>query len=120
MNMAINVPDSRKEPGLKLTLEEKQGRLNQRWILVQVFNNYIIKNFKTGLVLDVKSEALKNVIIQSKRTNSLNEVWIIERVVDNYYYIKSLNMPEYFLGIEDQRLGIIKKGFKWRLEGFEP
>lgn len=120
MDWAIDVPESKKEPGLKLILFQRHGRFNQRWVFVQVFNNYMIKNFKTGLVLDLKSDPLKYHIIQSKRTNSLTEIWIVEQQADGFYHIRSLNKPEYYLIAEDSRLTIGKNAFRWRLEGFQP
>lgn len=120
MNWAIDVPEAKKEPGAKIVLFQRHGRFNQLWVFVQVFNNYLIKNFKTGLVLDLKSDPLNSVIIQSKRTNSLNQIWIVDHVADGFYHIRSLNKPDYYLVTEDNNLTIGKNAFHWRLEGFQP
>lgn len=88
---------------------------------MQVFNNFVIKNFKTGLVLDIRSDTLKNSLVQSKPNKSLNEVWIIEEASGGgYYRIRSLNKPELFLSGEGGKLEVSKSSFDWLLEGARP
>lgn len=104
-NMIMDVPGASSKQGEVLVQYPVNKRFNQRFKLIfhQEGNCYTIENVKSGLVVDIQGASKKegSSIIQWTNNDGANQRWFLENQGKDLYLIRSVLVPELFIGIKN-------------------